>query len=248
MTKKQKDSEILTKIKEIFDKNYQKYGYRRITMKLKQLGYDVNHKRVQRIMKENNIKAAKPKRKYRSYKGNIGIIAPNVLEQQFETTEPLQKIGTDLTLFITRFGKLYLSPVIDFHTREVLAYDLAETPNYNQIIRMLDELYSKFTGQLQKTIMHSDQGWQYQMKAYVRSLEQHGLIQSMSRKGNCLDNSPTECFFSRLKTEMYYEKMHTFQSLNEVKKAIHEYIRYYNEERIVLKTSVLQHNVEKNSF
>ena len=136
-------------------------------------------------------------------------------------------------MFITPHGKLYLSPIIDFHTREILAYDLSEHPNMQQIRRMLDRLIKKHGDYLDGAIMHSDHGWQYQMLYYRKFLKEHNITQSMSRKGNCLDNSPTENFFGRLKTDMYYDKEYSFKSLEELRHNIKNYIRYYNEERIV---------------
>ena len=231
--KAQKDEPLLDEIRRIFKENGCKYGYPRITLELKRRGYKVNEKRVARIMRENGIRAAKRKRRYNSYKGTVGKIAPNILERDFKTTGPYQKIGTDVTVFITQHGKLYLSPVIDFHTREILAYDLSEHPNLKQIRRMLDRLVEGHGEHLKGAIMHSDQGWQYQMLYYRKFLKEHEIIQSMSRKGNCLDNSPTENFFARLKTEMYYDKEYSFKSIADLRNQIKRYIDYYNEERIV---------------
>ena len=131
------------------------------------------------------------------------------------------------------FGKLYLSPIIDFHTREVLAYDLSEHPNFRQIIRMFEMLKNKHQFNFSNAILHSDQGWQYQIERYREKIKDLGLIQSMSRKGNCLDNSPTENFFGRMKEEMFYGKEYWYRSMSELKAAIINYIEYYNNERIV---------------
>ena len=237
--KEQKDAVLLKEIEEIFHSNNKKYGSPRITIELQRRGYNFNKKRVARIMRENNIRAAKKKRRYNSYKGTVGKIAPNILGRDFSTTRPYEKLGTDVTVFITPHGKLYLSPVIDFHTREILAYDVSEHPNMMQIRRMLWQLTIKHGNSLKGAILHSDQGWQYQMLFYRKYLKEHSMIQSMSRKGNCLDNSPTENFFGRLKTEMYYDKEYSFRSLKELKENIKAYICYYNQERIVtrLKTN-----------
>ena len=218
--KERRDAAILKEIENIFQSNNGKYGYPRITIELQNRGYNINKKRVARIMRENNIRAARKKRRYNSYKGTVGKIAPNILNRDFSTTEPYQKLGTDVTVFITPHGKLYLSPIIDFHTREILAYDLSEHPNMQQIRRMLDRLIKKHGDYLDGAIMHS-----------------------MSRKGNCLDNSPTENFFGRLKADMYYDKEYSFKSLEELRHNIKKYIRYYNEERIVtrLRTNPLDY-------
>ncbi len=246
--KARKDEAILKEIESIFKENNGKYGYPRITIELQNRGYNINKKRVARIMRENNIKAVKRKRRYNSYKGTVGKLAPNILNRDFSTTGPYQKLGTDVTVFITPHGKLYLSPIIDFHTREVLAYDLSENPNMQQIRRMLDRLVKKHGDYLTGAIMHSDQGWQYQMLYYRKFLKEHKITQSMSRKGNCLDNSPTENFFGRLKTDMYYDREYSFKSLKELKQNIRKYIKYYNEERIVTRLRTNPTNCRDSYF
>ena len=263
--KKNKDVFYDALIKEIFDKNYQKYGSPRMTIavnhRLSELNMKpINHKKVERIMNKLGLKARPAVRKYDSYRGKIGKTAKNLLlvktfdeekkyfyrKRNFETTGPLQIAGTDVTVFIMPFGKLYLSPIIDFHTREILAYDLSEKPDYRQIDRMFKMLEQK-QYQTKGLILHSDQGWQYQMKCYVDKLKALEILQSMSRKGNCLDNSPTENFFGRLKEEMFYRKEKTFTNMHQLKKAIIDYIDYWNNYRIVtrLKMSPFQY---KNSL
>ena len=225
-------------IMEIYQNNYRKYGIPRITIALNKRLIDlnlpkVNHKKVERLMIKLGIKARPKQRKYVSYKGTVGRIAPNLLDRDFNTTHPFQKIGTDVTVFIMPYGKLYLSPIIDFHTREVLAYNLSESPDFRQIQRMFDDLIEKHGHNISGAILHSDQGWQYQMEKYRIRLEELKLIQSMSRKGNCLDNSPTENFFGRMKEEMFYGKEHLYKDMNQLKAAINQYIEYYNYVRIV---------------
>lgn len=243
--KENKDKELKSIIMKIFKDNYEKYGVPRITQELRNMGININKKRVERIMKELGIKARPQSKKYRSYKGEIGKICKNQLLEKkekdgkifnvrnFETTRPYEKMGTDVTVFITKYGKLYLSPIIDFHTREVLSYCLSENPNYAQVRNMLDDMFKMHRDKIKGAILHSDQGFQYQMSIYQKTLIEHGIIQSMSRKGNCLDNSPTENFFGRMKEEMYYGKEDLYGSLNELKDAIITYIKYYNEKRIV---------------
>lgn len=236
--KDDKDKKYEDLILDIFNSNYQKYGAPRITIELNKrlikMGLPkVNHKRVERLMKKLNIKARPKQRKYISYKGTVGRIAPNLLDRNFLTTGPYQKIGTDVTVFIMPFGKLYLSPIIDFHTREVLAYNLSENPDFRQINRMFEDLQNKHGDFIAGAILHSDQGWQYQMEKYRLKLKELQIIQSMSRKGNCLDNSPTENFFGRMKEEMFYGKEHLYKNMSELKEAINQYIEYYNYVRIV---------------
>lgn len=240
-----KDDKVLETIKELEEKNYHKYGVRRMTIALQNKGYIINHKRVERIMKLNGIAGKTPKKKYHSFKGEVGRIAPNVINRDFKTERPYEKIGTDVTQFITKHGKLYLSHMIDFHTREILAYDIARSPNMNQIRRMMSMLITNHGERIKGSILHSDQGWQYQMRYYRKSITDLEMIQSMSRKGNCLDNSPTESSFGCLKNEMYYDKEYTFKSIEELEFDLKKYIHYYNHDRIVtrLKTSPVEYRL-----
>ena len=169
--KNEKDKFFEDLILDIYRKNYRKYGIPRVTValnkRLSDLGLPkVNHKKIERLMNKLGIKARPKQRKYVSYKGTVGRIAPNILDRDFNTERPYQKIGTDVTVFIMPFGKLYLSPIIDFHTREVLAYNLSESPDFRQIQRMFDDLVEKHGENISGAILHSDQGWQYQMKQY----------------------------------------------------------------------------------
>ena len=239
---------------EIFNNNYQKYGVLRITDALnmelkKQHRPKINHKRVERLMKKIGIQARPKQRKYVSYKGDFGkkcknlLLDKNLLEDKnlyvykrnFKTSDFYQKLGTDVTAFIMPFGKLYLSPIIDFHNREILAYNLSEHPDYRQIDKMFKNLENKHGSKIKGAILHSDMGWQYQMQKYQSKLSKLKMLQSMSRKGNCLDNSPTENFFGRMKEEMFYGKEHLYKDMNSLIRAIVKYIEYYNEERIVNK-------------
>lgn len=252
--KDEKDKFFEELIIKIFNKNYQKYGVLRITdalnIELEKLCLPkINHKRVERLMVKLKIQARPRQRKYVSYKGEFGkkcknlLLEKNLLEDKnlyiykrnFETTGPYQKLGTDVTVFITPYCKLYLSPIIDFHTREILAYNLSEHPDFRQINSMLKELKKKHGSKVKGAILHSDMGWQYQMEKYEQKLAELKLIQSMSRKGNCLDNSPTENFFGRMKEEMYYGKENLYSDTDSLIRAIVKYIEYYNEERIINK-------------
>ena len=229
------NQELEQEILEIFEENYRHYGRPRITLELKRRGFNVNHKKVQKLMTKMGLKATPRRRKYNSYHGDVGRIAPNILARDFGTTGPYQKLGTDITQFITPYGKLYLSPIIDFHTREILAFDLSKNPDMHQIKRMMKSLEERHGERLLGAIIHSDQGYQYQHPLYRKMVTDLGMVQSMSRKGNCLDNSPTENFFGRMKTEMYYPMEYEFDSLEQVKQEIIRYIKYYNNERLVWK-------------
>lgn len=229
----------------IFNSHYKKYGSPRITIELKNRGYKINEKRVARLMKEHHVSAIPKKKKYCSYKGEVGNKAPNVIKRHFNLGEPYSVFGTDVTQFKIGEDKLYLSPIIDFHTREIVAYDISIHPNMLQIKRMMYQLEDKYGEHLKGVILHSDQGWQYFQKWYQDFLCDHGMIQSMSRKGNCLDNSPTENFFGRLKEEVFYGQEWRYENVEQLREAIHKWIKYYNEERIVsvLKTSPLKYKM-----
>lgn len=226
-TKSDKNAAISHEIASIYHDNHGNYGYRRITLKLKET-IKINHKKVQRIMQALGLKGKCKEKKYRSYQGEVGRIVDNLLKRNFTATQPNEKWATDITEFKCAEGKLYLSPIKDLFNNEIIAYDLARSPNFEQITRMMKRAVARLDGE--KPILHSDQGWQYQMAKYQTILRENGIRQSMSRKGNCLDNSAMESFFGRLKTECYYSKR--FETFEQLEKTIHEYIHYYNHERI----------------
>ena len=226
---------MLKEIETIFKKNYKKYGSPRITIALQNKGYRISENRVARIMRENHISATPKKKRYNSYRGEVGSVAKNVLNRHFDQGEPYKVFGTDVTQFKIGEDKLYLSPIIDFHTREIVSYDISIHANMLQIKRMMYQLEDRYGEHLKGSIMHSDQGWQYQQKWFQDFLSGHGMIQSMSRKGNCHDNSPTENFFGRLKEEVFYGQEWRYETIDELRSAIHKWIDYYNSERIVVK-------------
>ena len=224
--------ELKQVIKQIFHENKGRYGYRRITMELHNRGYHVNHKTVQKLMKQCCLKCEIRRRKYRSYKGEVGKVAPNELNRNFKADKPNQKWVTDVTEFSVQDKKVYLSPILDLYNGEIISYNISLHPTFHQTMDMLDKAFVKIADNT-GLILHSDQGWQYQMKRYQARLKEKGIVQSMSRKGNCLDNSVMENFFGRLKVEMYYGEK--FESVNAFIQKLHEYIYYYNNERISLK-------------
>lgn len=216
----------------IYHKHKGRYGYRRIMMSLRQSGYLVNHKTVWRIMKACGLKSMVKVKKYRSYRGLQGKIAPNLLARDFRAEGPCQKWVTDVTEFNVRGKKLYLSPILDLYNGEIVSYKLSEKATLPMVMDMLGKAVAK-RFPVKGLIIHSDQGWQYQMKVWQKALEENKITQSMSRKGNCLDNAVIENFFSILKSELFY--LQQFTSIEELKKAIVKYIRYYNNDRIKLK-------------
>lgn len=229
---KDKYAEIKEMIKQIYHRHKGRLGYRRITLLLKEKGILINHKTVLRLMKILGLKSIIRVKKYKSYKGEQGKIAPNVLQRNFKSDAPNQKWATDVTEFNVSGNKLYLSPIIDLFNGEIVSFDLSERPVFSQIIRMLKKSFRKVKS-TKKIILHSDQGWQYQMRFYQKQLAERGLTQSMSRKGNCLDNAAMESFFGILKSECFYGE--EFKSVDELEQKVKEYIHYYNHERIKVK-------------
>ena len=220
-------------IVELFNQNKGRYGYRRITELLKANGYCINHKTVLKLMKSLELKGKQRKNgKYHSYKGEVGKIADNLLERDFYAARPFEKLTTDVTEFKVCDDKVYLSPVMDLYNREIISYSISLSPNLWQIREMLDGLFKKLPDDA-RPLFHSDQGWQYQHTEYQRLLEEHNITQSMSRKGNCMDNGAMENFFGRLKVEMFYGEK--FESVNAFIDELKNYIDYYNNERISTK-------------
>lgn len=170
--------------------------------------------------------------KYHSYKGEIGKIADNLLKRDFYAAKPFEKLTTDVTQFKVCGEKVYLSPVMDLYNREIISYSISLSPNLEQIRDMLNSLFEKLPADA-APIFHSDQGWQYQHNEYQRLLTEHNIKQSMSRKGNCMDNGAMENFFGRLKVEMYYGEK--FESVNTFIDELKRYIHYYNNDRISIK-------------
>ena len=213
----------------IYHENQGRYGYRRITLEMRNRGYIINHKTVSRLMKVLGLKCQVRIKKYRSYKGEIGKVAPNIINRNFHANSPNQKWTTDITEFSLFGKKLYLSPILDMYNGEIISYNISERPHLGQVMDMLDKAFKKIPDNT-NLVFHSDQGWQYQHKIYQLRLKEKGIRQSMSRKGNCLDNAVMENFFGLLKTELLY--LREFDSLEEFRKELEKYIYYYNHHRI----------------
>ncbi len=236
LDKLDKNQELKAEIQSIFIEHKGNYGYRRIHLELRNRGYLVNHKRVQRLMKVLNLQAKmRQKRKYSSHKGDVGKKAENLIQRQFEGSKTMEKCYTDVTEFAIPAStqKLYLSPVLDGFNSEIIAYNLSTSPNLEQVQTMLEQAFTE--KHYENTILHSDQGWQYQHDSYHRFLESKGVQASMSRKGNSPDNGMMESFFGILKSEMFYGYEKSFQSLKQLEQAIVDYIDYYNNKRIKVK-------------
>ncbi|WP_153099763.1 IS3 family transposase [Paraburkholderia hayleyella] len=225
-------AELKARISQIFARHKGRYGYRRVTAALRKDGSLVNHKTVQRLMSVLRLKSLVRPKKYRSYRGELGRVAPNLLKRQFEASKPNEKWVTDVTEFNVGGKKLYLSPVLDLYNGEIIAWESSERPDFALIQGMLDKAFRRLS-RGQTPMLHSDQGWAYQMRAYRERLAKRGLVQSMSRKGNCLDNAAMESFFGTLKSECF--RLARFDCVEQLRSAIANYIHYYNHERIKLK-------------
>ena len=228
-------ADLKARIREIYARHKGRYGYRRITDTLCQAGEVINHKAVQRLMQVLGLKSLVRPKKYRSYRG-VQAEVPNVLARRFHADGPNQKWVTDVTEFNVSGNKLYLSPVMDLYNGEIVAYEMQPRPHFPLVANMLKKALAKLSTQ-QAPLMHSDQGWHYQMAAYRHALNQRGLTQSMSRKGNCLDNAAMESFFGTLKSELFY--LTQFESIEQLQASIGQYIHYYNHHRIKTKLNGL---------
>ncbi|SEM88565.1 Transposase InsO and inactivated derivatives [Paenibacillus sp. OV219] len=227
-----KDEALKARITAIYHDHKGRYGYRRITSQLHNEKHLVNHKKVQRIMQELGLTCIVRMKKYRSYKGNVGKIAPNILERKFSASKPNEKWVTDITEFKLFGEKLYLSPMLDLFNGEIIAYTMDSRPVYSLVSNMLDKAYERLNAE-DTLLIHSDQGWHYQMRHYQHALKERGITQSMSRKGNCYDNAVMENFFGILKSEFLYTQ--EFESMEQFKQELDEYMTYYNHKRIKAK-------------
>ena len=227
-----KYKEVKAEITLIYHENKGRYGYRRITTELHNRGFSCNHKAVQRLMRELGLVCRVRIKKYRSCRGEVGKIAPNLLNREFHAEKPNQKWVTDVTEFNLFGQKLYLSPILDLHNGYLVSYTLSQRPILSMVTTMLEKAFETIPDGTD-LILHSDQGWQYQHKQYQRMLRKKSIRQSMSRKGNCLDNAVMENFFGLLKSELLY--LQKFKSMEHFKLELLDYLEYYNNRRIKAK-------------
>ena len=232
----ERHKDLKVQIRTVYERHKGRYGYRRITAAIRQAGQSVNHKTVQRLMGQLKLKSLVRPKRYRSWRGEVGRIAPNLLDREFSAQLPNQKWVTDVTEFNVLGQKLYLSPVMDLYNGEIVAYQMNTRPVFDLVSGMLKKALAKL-GPQDTPLLHSDQGWQYQMPAYRRLLTQRGLTQSMSRRANCYDNAAMESFFGTLKAEFF--RLNRFESIDALKAGIKQYIHYYNHKRIKTKLNGL---------
>lgn len=224
-----KYAKIKSKIQAIYQEHLGRYGYRRITRELRNRGHRINHKTVYRLMKQLGLSSMVKIKKYRSYRGKEGNIAPNLLKRDFTASKPNEKWVTDVTEFRLFGQKLYLSPVLDLFNGEVIAYHIEKRPVFSLVTKMLDKAFVRLK-KGDRPILHSDQGNHYQKSRYQYLLKENRIVQSMSRKGNCLDNAVIESFFGTLKSELLY--LQEFDSMEHFIQELKDYITYYNHKRI----------------
>ena len=219
------DEQDMQTIRALYDKHKGRYGQRRIAATLRW-----NKKKVARLMKKMGLQSVvRPKKPY--HPPAMGKPSDNLLQRNFQAQQPDCKWLTDVTEFKCQEGKLYLSPILDLFNREIIAYSLSRRPNSEMVGKMLSEAVGKLGGK--RPVLHSDQGVLYRTHEWRQKLAAAGIVQSMSRKGNCWDNAPMESFFAVLKTECFHGR--TFASLRELEEEIREYIHYYNHERCSLR-------------
>jgi len=229
----ERHSDMEAKIRAVYDEHKGRYGYRRITAALcSSMAEPVNHKRVQRLMQKMGLRAL-IRAKKRSWRapGMCDVHVPNILQRDFFAKAPNQKWATDVTEFNLNGNKLYLSACMDLYNGEIVAHRMARRPVFELVSGTLEAALSRAKG-TDKLTVHSDQGWHYKMQPYRTMLADHGVTQSMSRKGNCFDNAVIESFFGTLKAEYYH--MATLDGIAALEAGVNDYIHYYNHERIKL--------------
>ncbi|MGN7199036.1 IS3 family transposase [Arthrobacter sp. SAFR-044] len=224
---------IKAAVTEIFEKNHGRYGHRRVHTEMVKQGWTVAKKTVLKLMRSLDLVCkVRRKKRYNSYQGGQGRVAPNVLNREFEADAPNRKWVTDVTEFSVGDRKLYLSPVMDLFDRQIISYSISPSPNLELTNNSLRQALTCLEDN-QQPLVHSDQGFQYQHVSWRKLLQEAGASQSMSRKGNCYDNAVMENFFGHLKEELFHHVR--YLSTDALAAALHEYIRWYNTERISTK-------------
>lgn len=229
MGRPDKYAKVKEAIQEIHHEHRGRYGHRNIKKELDKRGMCLDPKTVLMLMNQIGLKCQVRMKKFKSYRGNVGEVAPNVLNRDFQSDKPNQKWVTDVTEFSLFGQKIYLSPILDLYNSEVITYTIKFRPTFNLVADMLEQALEVLNPE-DELILHSDQGWHYQMSRYQKTLKDRNITQSMSRKGNCLDNAVIENFFGILKTELLY--LQEFESIEHFIQELHDYIYYYNNKRM----------------
>jgi len=223
---------IKKRIKAIYEQHRGRYGYRRIAYVLQSEGEKLHRNTVGRLMGALGLKSTQRPKRYKSYRGEVGRVAPNEMNRDFNAKRPNEKWVTDVTEFKVGNEKLFLSPVKDLFNGEIVAYTMGARPTLELVSSMMKKAL-RVLGVNDQPMLHSDQGWQYQMQEYRTMLADRHIKQSMSRRGNCHDNASMESFFGVLKSECFHTRK--FTSIDELKKELVDYVRYYNHKRISLR-------------
>lgn len=244
---------VRQRIKLIYHLHKGRYGYRRILSELRKEGIVINHKTVEKLMSEDGLKSKVRVKRYNSYKGERNIASDNLLKRNFSSYQPNKTWVTDITEFKIGNNKAYLSPVMDLFNREIVTYTISQRPVLSMVLKMInkairkrgkeDKLANVTSGDL---ILHSDQGWHYSHKDFRDILSKNGITQSMSRKGNCIDNAAMESFFGTLKSELLY--LQKFKDIDHLIREIRKYIIYYNNSRIKINLNGMSPIKYKNQY
>jgi putative transposase len=224
-----KHEALKAEIRRLFEVHNGRYGHRKIRDELRAVGWVVTKKTVLKLMRQLGLRCTiRRKKRYNSFKGEVGTIAPNLLKRDFTATSPNQKWVTDVTEFTVNDRKVYLSPVMDLFDRQIIGYATGLSPNLELTNTSLRQALTTLRPG-DAPIVHTDQGFQYQHRSWQRLLTEAGCVQSMSRKANCLDNAVIESFFGHLKDELYCNT--TFLTIDALITTIDDYIAWFNNER-----------------
>lgn len=230
---KDKDENIISKIKIIVKDNKYRYGYRRVHSALKsEYGIYINHKKVLKIMNEYNLLAKTREKKFKLKNGNYHQKLDDLINRDFKSDTPNKKWYTDITMLKSKEVRLYLSTIIDGYNNEVISYNFSESPNVEFVLKTLNKACDN--SQYNNLILHSDQGSTYTAYAFQEQVKEKNINQSMSRVGVCYDNVQIESFFSHLKEEIFYSPDNLL-SKKELIEIVNEYMYYYNNNRIQMK-------------
>jgi len=233
------DRELISQIHKIQDKNKFTYGYRKVTHLINQQNkLHFNNKRVYRIMKEYNLLSRIRKKKKWYGKKSIEVEG-NIINRNFISKNPYKKLVTDITEIRILNQKIYLSAILDLYNNEILSYEISNRNSLDLVLKTIKKLLSKNKKYYNNCILHSDQGFQYTNKNTKIIIKKAKMIQSMSRKGNPIDNACIESFFGVLKSELVYNCMRKYTSIEEFIKELHLWMKYYNEIRIQKKLGYL---------
>jgi len=233
------DQERMQLVLEAYESSRRTYGYRRIQIWIeREYRVKINHKAVLRLMRKLNIRSVArkryPKRYYHKRYWSLNT-TQNLLKQDFSTHGPNEKWGTDITYINTKNGFVYLAVIKDFFDGTILGHALSRNLSPQMVLQAV-RLASSDPQSTRGVILQSDRGFQFQTDAYRSLTKQFGIIPSMSRKGNCLDNAPTESFFSHLKEELL--KHILIKDFKDAVRVVDDYIHFYNHDRIQLKTKL----------